>query len=172
MKEFLHKYGEDMKDLEIESLRQKLAEWDEKAKNWMASPEARKRLAGYRSMGAMCAELEDNRDQLRRQLSNALAANEQNLKVYHAAAELLRQQLAAAETRLEGVKQQRDVERVSYLNEFDKNQVLIQQLADSQKQNVALKEALIGWRQRAFPGTDQRIVIERDFPTVVRPSVS
>ena len=97
MKEFLHKYGEDMKDLEIESLRQKLAEWDEKAKNWMASPEARKRLAGYRSMGAMCAELEDNRDQLRRQLSNALAANEQNLKVYHAAAELLRQQLAEAE---------------------------------------------------------------------------
>lgn len=32
------------------------------------------------------------------------------------------------------------------------------------QQNRALKEALIGWRQKAWPGIDQRAVVERDFP--------
>lgn len=32
------------------------------------------------------------------------------------------------------------------------------------QQNRALKEALIGWRQRAWPGIDQRAVVERDYP--------
>ena len=72
--------------------------------------------------------------ELHQQLANALAANEQNLKVYHAAAAELRQQLS-----------ERD------------------------KQNLALKDALIKWRQQAFPGTDQRRVIERDFPTEPKP---
>ncbi|MBK7424518.1 MAG: hypothetical protein IPJ48_16355 [Propionivibrio sp.] len=83
---------------------------------------------------AFNAKLLDENDKLREQLANALAANEHNLRVYHAAAAELRQQLS-----------ERD------------------------KQNLALKDALIKWRQQAFPGTDQRRVIERDFPTEPKP---
>jgi len=66
--------------------------------------------------------------ELERSLATAVRVNES-----------LRKQLTATETRLEGVKQQRDTERTSYLNEFDKNQVLIKQLADSQKREVMLR---------------------------------
>lgn len=40
----------------------------------------------------------------------------------------LQQQLDSAENRLAGVKQQRDVEHVSYINEFEKNQELHRQI--------------------------------------------
>lgn len=35
------------------------------------------------------------------------------------------------------------------------------------KQNRELKDALIRWRERTWPGTDQRAVIERDFPAIL-----
>lgn len=50
-------------------LRQQLEQWNEKAKNWMASPEAGKQLDGYRAMGAKCAELEAKRDELRQHVT-------------------------------------------------------------------------------------------------------
>jgi transposase-like protein len=62
---------------------------------------------------------------------------------------------------------QSDGERIAEL-EAERDE-LRQQLAESEKQNAALKEALIGWRQRKFPYTDQRRVIERDFPTEPKP---
>jgi len=42
------------------------------------------------------------------------------------------------------------------------------QIANEQlkKQNRQLKEALIGWRQQAWPVVDQRAVIEKDFPEI------
>ena len=61
---------QDEYKLELEQLRQQLAGWNEKAKNWMASPEAGKQLEGYRAMGVKCAELEAERDQLRQQLTS------------------------------------------------------------------------------------------------------
>lgn len=67
--------------------------------------------------------------ELRQQLANALAANEQNLKVYHAAAAELRQQLAEKET-------QRQNLMTAYQRQGDSAQVVItelrQQLAQSQ----------------------------------------
>lgn len=32
------------------------------------------------------------------------------------------------------------------------------------KQNRELKDALIGWREWQYPGTDQRPAVERNFP--------
>lgn len=58
----------------IAELEEKVAKWVEKAKNWTASPEAGKQLEGYRTMGAKCAELESERDQLRQQLAAKQAA--------------------------------------------------------------------------------------------------
>lgn len=45
----------------------------------------------------------------------------------------MRQQLASAQERIEGVKVQRDVERSAYLNEFEKNQVLVAELTSLSK---------------------------------------
>ena len=69
----------------------------------------------------------------------------------------LRQQLASLE---------QEVEQCCY-GESLAFAAMRQQLADSQKQNASLKEALIGWRQRAWTGTDQRAVVERDYPEIV-----
>ena len=59
--------------------------------------------------------------ELRQQLANALAANEQNLKVYHAAAAELRQQLAEKET-------QRQNLMTAYQRQGDSAQVVITEL--------------------------------------------
>lgn len=45
-------------EAERDKLRKRDAEWQEKAKAWMASPEAAKRLAGYREMAEKCADLD------------------------------------------------------------------------------------------------------------------
>jgi DNA repair ATPase RecN len=47
------------KDDRIEKLEAKNAEWEQKARGWLATPEAAKRLDGYREMAASVAELED-----------------------------------------------------------------------------------------------------------------
>jgi hypothetical protein len=43
----------------VAELEAKNAEWEQKARNWMATPEAAKRLDGYREMAARVAELEE-----------------------------------------------------------------------------------------------------------------
>jgi hypothetical protein len=43
---------------ELDRLKARDADWTEKAKVWLASPEAAQRLAGYRELGARCAMLE------------------------------------------------------------------------------------------------------------------
>lgn len=55
-------------------LRRKLAAWEEKAKEWLLSPEAAKRLDGYRELGEKCAQLEDQNEALR--LRNEVLENE------------------------------------------------------------------------------------------------
>jgi hypothetical protein len=35
------------------------------------------------------------------------------------------------------------------------------------EQNRQLKESLIKWRSKEFPGTDQRIVVDRNYPEIV-----
>jgi CRISPR/Cas system Type II protein with McrA/HNH and RuvC-like nuclease domain len=47
------------KDDRIEKLEAKNAEWEQKARGWLATPEAAKRLDGYREMASRVAELED-----------------------------------------------------------------------------------------------------------------
>jgi hypothetical protein len=58
--------GHDWRSTSLEdaatNVMQRLAEWNEKAKNWTASPEAGKMLDGYRTLAAKCAELEAERD--------------------------------------------------------------------------------------------------------------
>lgn len=49
-------------------LRRQIAAWEEKAKEWLLSPEAAKRLDGYRELGEKCAQLEAERDMDRRRL--------------------------------------------------------------------------------------------------------
>lgn len=51
--------------------------------------------------------------------------------------EKLEQQLASAQERIEGVKAQRDVERAAYLNEFEKNQVIVAENAQLRQQLAA-----------------------------------
>lgn len=46
------------KDDRIEKLEAKNAEWEQKARGWLATPEAAKRLDGYREMTARIVELE------------------------------------------------------------------------------------------------------------------
>lgn len=48
--------------------------------------------------------------------------------------ESLCQQLASAQERIEGVKEQRDIERAAYLNEFEKNQVIVAENARLRQQ--------------------------------------
>lgn len=50
---------------ELRRLHALCKEWEMKAANWLASPEAAKRLEGYRSLGAKCAELEAEVEALR-----------------------------------------------------------------------------------------------------------
>lgn len=52
--------------IERDALQVKCDAWLEKAKNWMASPEAAQRLDGYRELAEKCAALEAERDALRR----------------------------------------------------------------------------------------------------------
>jgi hypothetical protein len=40
------------------------------------------------------------------------------------------------------------------------------EIVSLRKQNKQLKEALIKWRQREWPGTDQRSVVESEFRCV------
>lgn len=40
------------------------------------------------------------------------------------------------------------------------------ELAELSKEARSMRQALIGWRQRAWPGTDQTKVIDRDFPAI------
>ena len=58
----------------------------------------------------------------------------------------LRQQLASAQERIRGVKEQRDVERTAYLNEFEKNQVIVAENAQLRQQLADL----LDWQQKAF----------------------
>lgn len=46
------------KDAEIARLKAEVSEWEEKAKNWLASPEAAARLDGYRAFGQRAADAE------------------------------------------------------------------------------------------------------------------
>lgn len=61
--------GHPITQRQWDEMRQQLEQWNEKAKNWTASPEAGKMLDGYRAMGARCAELEAECDQLCQQLA-------------------------------------------------------------------------------------------------------
>ena len=54
----------------------------------------------------------------------------------------LRKQLASAQERIEGVKEQRDVERAAYLNEFEKNQVIVAENARLRQQVTLLRDTL------------------------------
>lgn len=58
-------------DLQLHTNR-RIAELEEKVAKWVE--EAGKKLDGYRAMGAKCAELEAERDQLRQQLATANSA--------------------------------------------------------------------------------------------------
>lgn len=53
------------RDQRIAELEAENAAWREKAKVWMASPEAQKQLAGYRELADKCASLEAERDALK-----------------------------------------------------------------------------------------------------------
>lgn len=50
---------------ERDEARAKCAEWEEKAKAWMASPEAAAQMSGYRELADRIAELERERDEAR-----------------------------------------------------------------------------------------------------------
>ncbi len=51
------------RDAEIEKLRAEISAWQDKAKNWMDSPEAVARLDGYRELGMRAEKAERERDQ-------------------------------------------------------------------------------------------------------------
>lgn len=57
------KLNEDKTEI-MNSLNNKCAEWEEKAATWLASPEAAKRLEGYRELGMMVEKAEAQRDEL------------------------------------------------------------------------------------------------------------
>jgi hypothetical protein len=48
----------------------------------------------------------------------------------------------------------------------DEVTMLRAKLLEIEEQNKQIKEALIRWRQREYPGTDQRLIVERDFPFI------
>ena len=50
----------------------------------------------------------------------------------------------------------------------DRIEELEHQLDELRKQNKSLKESLIKWRQREWPNTDQRAVVEREFPVIAK----
>lgn len=52
------------RDIEIDRLTHRCAEWEAKAATWMASPEAAQRLDGYRELGQRAARAEQQRDEL------------------------------------------------------------------------------------------------------------
>lgn len=56
---------------ENDALKAKVAAWEEKVKNWLASPEAAQRLAGYQELGAKCADLEKELDAARAHVVDA-----------------------------------------------------------------------------------------------------
>lgn len=56
---------------QVVKLEAKVAAWEEKAKVWLASPEAAKRLAGYQELGQKCAELEKELDAARAHVVDA-----------------------------------------------------------------------------------------------------
>jgi len=47
---------------EIADLKAQIKEWEEKARNWCATPEAQKQLAGYRELGERVVDAENARD--------------------------------------------------------------------------------------------------------------
>ena len=47
---------------EVATLKAQVAEWEAKARNWLASPEAAAQLEGYRSLGQRTADAENARD--------------------------------------------------------------------------------------------------------------
>jgi predicted nucleic acid-binding Zn-ribbon protein len=56
-------------EAEIVELNGKLKEWREKAKNWMASDEAAKRLEGYRDLGSRVEKAEAEAERLRNKIA-------------------------------------------------------------------------------------------------------
>lgn len=95
------------RDAEVAELRQQIEQWVEKAKTWMASPEAGNQLDGYRAMGAKCAELEAENELLRQRLGEVSEAFGLPKAIGPAPGEIkrilsdLRQQLAAARAEIE-----------------------------------------------------------------------
>jgi len=59
---------------DLDEARALNAAWAEKAATWMASPEAAARLQGYRDMGKMAADAENERDALRAEIDRAIPA--------------------------------------------------------------------------------------------------
>lgn len=54
------------KDAEIERLQNLIGEWERKAANWFASPEAAQQLDGYRELAMRACNAENEKESLRR----------------------------------------------------------------------------------------------------------
>lgn len=93
--------ADEIKRLQVErdALARRVAEWEEKAAAWMASPEAIKKLDGYREMGAKCAALEAELEEER-----------QSRTINHAAANLALDQRDAAIAELREARKSRQSE--------------------------------------------------------------
>jgi hypothetical protein len=61
---------------ERDEARTKVSAWEEKAKVWLASPEAEKRLSGYMELGAKCAALEGRAERAESKVATLVEALE------------------------------------------------------------------------------------------------